>query len=119
MLELIQTPAIVQSIRTLVDGGCKLDIVTNELNPTEMASLFGLKNKMGWMLFKEDAIQGKEVEDLGDSKMESFDKKSPSQRMHDRMFVCYKATHSETSGFRQWYERELDRLGSQYLDKAK
>lgn len=114
---LFQTPAIVQSIRTLVDGGCKLDIVTRELNPTEMASLFALKNKEGWLLFKEHEIQPSDVEKIPDQPIEEFEKKSPSQRLHDRMFVYYKSSHKDTKNFRDWYSNALDQIGQEYLNK--
>lgn len=119
MTKLFQTPAIVQSVRTMVDGGCKLDIVTQELSPDEMATLFSLKNAQGWMLFKTDPISEQEVQKIPDEPMEKFEKKSPSQRFHDRLFVYYKSTHADTKKFREFYVNALETLGQQYLDKIK
>lgn len=114
---MFQVPSIIQSIRTLVDGGCKLDIVTRELSPDEMTMLFGLKNKEGWLLFKDNPIVESEVANIPDEPMDEFDKKSPSQRLRDRMFVFYKKTHKDTKEFKTWYANTLDAIGNQYLDK--
>lgn len=119
MPNLFQTPAIVQSIRTLVDGGCKLDIVTRELLPNEMTELFSLKNCEGWLLFKSDPINLNEIKEIPEEPLEKFQKKSPSQRLHDRLFVYYKATHQDTKKFNDFYINVLESLGQQYLDKIK
>jgi hypothetical protein len=116
MSNLFQVPSIIQSIRTLVDGGCKLDIVTRELEPSEMTELFNLKNKEGWLLFKENAIQPKEVADLPEE-VNEFETKSPSKRLYDRMFVYFKATHKDSNGFNEWRNKQLDAFGQQYLDR--
>jgi len=116
---MFQVPSIVQSIRTLVDGGCKLDIVTRELKPSEMTELFELKNKEGWLLFKEDVIQEKDVDSIPDEPLEKFEKKSPSQRLHDRMWVYYKNTHKDTKNFKAWYSSALESIGNEYLNKLK
>jgi len=116
---MFQVPSIVQSIRTLVDGGCKLDIVTRELKPSEMTELFELKNKEGWLLFKEDIIQEKDVDSIPDEPLEKFEKKSPSQRLHDRMYVYYKNTHKDTKNFKVWYSSALESIGNEYLNKLK
>lgn len=116
-MPLFQTPAIIQSVRTMVDGGNKLDVVTRELAPEEMTELFRLKNKEGWLLFKENAIEMEDIQNLPDEPLEKFDKKSPSERLRDRMFVYYKKTHKDTSGFNLWYDQSLDKIGSSYLEK--
>lgn len=116
---MFQTPSIVNSVKTMVDGGCKLDITTRELSPTEMTELFQLKGQEGWLLFKANPIKEDDLKDLPDEPLEKFEKKSPSQRFHDRLFVYFKATHQDTKKFREWYINTLETLGQQYLDKLK
>jgi len=114
---MFQVPSIVNTIKTLVDGGCKLDITTRELKPSEMTELFQLKNKEGWLLFKENEIKEKDLDNIPEAINDEFDKKTPSQRFRDRLFVYYKQTHNDTKGFNDWYISTLDTLGQQYLDK--
>lgn len=116
---MFQVPSIIQSVRTLVDGGCKLDVITRELSPDEMAILFQLKGNEGWLLFKSDEIKEKDLENIPDEPLEKFEKKSPSQRFYDRLYVYYKATHDDTKKFRDWYINTLETLGQHYLDKIK
>jgi len=114
---MFQVPSAIQSIRTLVDGGNKLDIVTRELSPEEMTKLFELKGKEGWFLFKENPIIENDIQALPDEPIDEFDKISPGQRLRNRMFVYYKKSHKDTKGFNLWYSQSLDALGQQYLDK--
>jgi hypothetical protein len=51
----MQIEAIVQGIRTMVDGGYRVTLDVNELNPTQAAELFYLKGKYTYLTIKEDA----------------------------------------------------------------
>lgn len=113
---LFQTPAAISSVRTLVDGGCKLDVITRELAPDEMTELFKLKGKEGWMLFRENEIKDEDVKNLPDIKDE-FDKKTPSQRLRDRLFVYFNKNYDNKNNFSEWYNNELNTIGLKYLDK--
>jgi hypothetical protein len=113
---MFQVPSSIQSVRTLVDGGNKLDIITRELNPEEMTELFKLKGKEGWFLFKENIINNDDIAELPDVRIEKSDK-TPSQRLRDRMFVYYNKTHSDRENFNNWYIEQLEKIGLSYLDK--
>lgn len=90
-MNLFQTPATIQSVRTLVDGGNKLDIITRELNPEEMTELFRLKGKEGWFVFKENAVEMEDIQNLPDVKVEKADK-SPSERLRAVLYLLWKQT---------------------------
>lgn len=109
-------PAIVEKVETMSDGGCKLRVATQQLNPEAMSKLFELKGKVGYFLYSiADTINTDEIptEPVPDMKGE----KSPSARLKARMFVYYKAKHTDTSGFNLWYANALDEVGNKYLDK--
>ena len=114
---MFQVPSVINSVKTLVDGGNKLSITTRELKPDEMTKLFELKGNEGWLLFKGKPIKENDLEKIPDIPVDEFDKKSPSQRLRDRMYIYYKKTHNDVKDFRQWYANALDTLGQQYLDK--
>lgn len=116
-MKLFQTPAAIMSVRTLVDGGNKLDIVTRELKPEEMTELFRLKGKEGWLLFKENEVETEDIKDLPDVKVDK-DEISPTKRLRNRMFVYYKKTRKDTSGFQSWFDESINKIGLGYLEKA-
>jgi hypothetical protein len=108
MKQLFQTPATIQSVRTLVDGGNKLDIITRELSPEEMTELFKLKGKEGWCLFKENAINIEEVKDLPDVKLDKGEK-SKSQRLKAVLYRLWENTNrSKTS--EEFYNEYMEKL---------
>jgi hypothetical protein len=104
---LFQVPATIQSVRTLVDGGTKLDVITNELNPTELAQLFSLKSKFGWFVFKENTIN---IEDLNlpDVKIDKGEK-TPSQRLKSVLYVLWKQSDQKKTPD-EFYKYYMDKI---------
>lgn len=111
---MFQTPATIQSVRTLVDGGNKLDIITRELNPEEMTELFKLKGKEGWFLFKENLIKEEDIK-LPDIKVEKSDK-TPSQRLRAVLYRLWENT-SQTKTADEFYKDYIDRLINSIKEK--
>lgn len=114
-MNLFQVPSIIQSIRTLVDGGCKLDIVTRELSPSEMTELFSLKNKEGWLLFKENEVVSDDIKNLPDIKDE-FDKKTPSQRQRNIIYKIWELTDRKKD-FSDFYLSYMEKINNWLKEK--
>lgn len=98
------TNTILDGFRSLKDGSMKITLVTRELSPEQLALLTLNLNK---------EILSVEVPD------ELGDRKSPSQRLRDRMAVYYKETYPNLKSFNTWYQDTLDQIGQTYLDKLK
>ena len=81
--EIFQVDAAINSVRTLVDRGVKLDVVTRELSPEDYAKLFSLKGKEGVFLFKETDILPEEVPDIVDVE---FEKKPRTERLNGKLW---------------------------------
>jgi hypothetical protein len=104
---IFQVPASINSVRTLVDGGTKLDVITNELNPEELAQLFSLKSKFGWFVFKENIITPEDL-NLPDVKFEKGDK-TPSQRLRSVIYVMWQQSdQSKTAD--EFYKYYMDKI---------
>lgn len=112
---LFQTPSLIQKIQTLVDGGVKLSVITQELSAEEMAKLFELKGKAGWFLFKENPIKEEEVVDLPEIKPEFVGEKTPSQRLRAVIFVHWENTRP-TKTFEEFYRKEMERIINRYKE---
>lgn len=113
--DLFATPATIQSIRTLVDGGNKLDIVTQELAPDEMTKLFSLKGKLGWLVFSDQSIM---ETDIPDTPVEKFVKdKTPSQRLYNTLYVLWKETTNMKEPFENYYKTQMEVIIGKIKDK--
>lgn len=105
---MFQVPAIIQGVRTLVDGGTKLDVITRELKAEEMTALFELKGLEGWFIFKDNIINVDDIKDLPDVRVEKTDK-SPSERLRAVLYRLWETTNrSKTSD--QFYKDYIDKL---------
>lgn len=113
---MFQTPSTIQSVRTLVDGGTKLDIITQELDPNEMTELFSLKGKLGWFLFKENAIKEEDVKDLSEIKDE-FNKKTPSQIQRGIIYKIWELTTDRKLTFTEFYPIYMEKINNWLKEK--
>lgn len=108
MSKLFQAPSVIEKVQTLVDGGVKLSVTTQELAESEMTQLFKLKGKAGWFLFKDQAIKEQETKDLPEIEPEFKGEKSPSQRLRNIIYVYWKqqGAKGDKDAF---YKRQMNR----------
>lgn len=93
---------ILDGFRSMKDGSMKITLITRELTPMQIAELTTNLNQ---------EIMSVEIpDDIGD-------RKSPSQRLRDRLAVYYKEKYPDRQSFNTWYADVLDQIGSTYLDK--
>lgn len=104
---LFQAPAVIQGVRTLVDGGVKLDVVTQEVSPDEMTKLFSLKGKMGWFLMSPNNIQ---LGDVPKENVKEITGKTPSQRLRAIAFVFWQECTSQQISFEVFYAQEMEKI---------
>ena len=112
---MFQVPSTIQSVRTLVDGVTKLDIITQELNPDEMTELFSLKGKIGWLLFKENVIEPDDLKDLPDVKVDKGEK-TKGQRLRAVIFKLWEKT-SRTKTSEEFYNEYMEKLITSIKEK--
>lgn len=112
---IIQFSTIIDGITAKKGKTLSIKLGTQELTPEEMTKVFEHQGHQIWVAFAETAVTR---EDLDIPEVVSdMDKKTPSQRMRDRMAVYYKETHDTFEGFDEWYKKALDKIGQNYLDK--
>jgi hypothetical protein len=108
-----QTPSTIQSVRTLVDGGVKLDVITQELAPEELSMLFQLKGKLGYFVFSESGVN---PQDIPQEELDvEADEKSASKRLRAVLFVYWKDYTSQKEPFDTFYKRAIE----QEINKVK
>lgn len=103
---MFQVPSIIEKAQTLLDNSVKLSIVTQELNPSEMAELFRLKGKPGWVMFKENPVDETDVpkEPAPEFKTD----KTPSQRLRAALWVYWDANTNKKKDFATFYQEWIE-----------
>jgi len=112
MKQLFQTSSVIESVSTRHDGTLKVVIGTQECSPEQMATLFGLKSKQGWMLFSENEISMSDVPK--ESAPEFKQQKSLSARLYAILFVYWNSCTDKKVDFEKWREvwvnRKIDEI---------
>lgn len=108
-MKTIQTPAIVTSISSKVDGSLRFGTVTPELTPEEKADFMELQNLNLEVTLKPT----EEKTDIKEIKGE-FDGKTPSQRLRNTIYVYWEQKGAKGE-FDKFYLNQMNRL----VDKIK
>ena len=77
--------AIVTRISSMVDGGLSIGLHTKELSAEEKAKIMDFHNQAGWLLFKENEVEEKEIP----TQQAEFGIKTPSQRLRSVLYVLW------------------------------
>jgi len=111
---MLQFSAQIDSVKANNDRTLTIKMDTQELAPDETAHIFSLFQKQLWIALAETTIT---KEDLNIPEVvDDMDKKSPSQRLRDRMFVFFKQQKPD-GDFDSWYKNQLEKIGERYLEK--
>ena len=108
-MNILSFEAQVRKATTQVDGGLKLEIITQELSPQNCTDLFSLKGKHGWIAFKETAITLDDLVDLPEETKEFKNDKTPSQRLRAVLYKKWETTKREKT-FNDFYSNYMERL---------
>lgn len=112
---IIQFSAQIDSAKANNDRTLSLKIDTQELSAEETAHLFNLFQKQIWIALAETTITEQDL-NIPET-VDEMEKKSPSQRLRDRMFVYWKE-NKVSDNFDTWYKTALEKIGEKYLEKV-
>lgn len=110
---LLQIEAVIHSVKTLVDRGLSLTVHTSEMNPEDMAFLFALKGKAGWLLFKPSKIAQEDIATIPEEVKEFKSDRTPSQRLRAVIYRVWEQSGSKET-FLEFYFRHLEKIINQY-----
>lgn len=114
-MSIIQFSGIIDGVQSKKDRTLSIKIGTQELPAEETSKIFEHSGHQLWICLAETQVTREEL-DIPEV-VDDLDKKSPSQRFRDRLYVYYKETKETTEGFDSWYKDTLNTLGQAYLDK--
>lgn len=115
---ILKVPATIEKITTMKDKSLRLQVETQELNPSDKGIVMSMHEQQGVFIFvpQEVEISESDLDDLPNFTMDK-DEKSPGQILRGRMFVYYKEKNKTKDGFFQWYATALEKIGQEYLDR--
>ena len=114
---ILQVPAYITKLETTADGGVKLIVHTQELDPSQGGIIFQLKNKHGYFLFQEKEFSEEDVKGLPDFVPEFKGEKSPSQRLRGVLFRVHEANGGRKEDFDAFYRKQMEVLIEHFKEK--
>jgi hypothetical protein len=111
MKELLQIPATIKYIKTMADKSLRLSVDTQELSKEQKTDIFEMHDIFGWFMFTPIELEN-DIEIPKYEKMEEEDKKTPSQRLRDVLFVLWKQDEDvlkkEYKFFDNYYREKME-----------
>lgn len=107
---------VVEGLRTRQDGSVVFSLASQELDPSQAANLFQLRNTFVKCLLSDSNISPLEEKLVDEEKINGGKKsKSPQQRLRN---VMYRVHEQEgiSQPFEDWYKTEIERLIEQYKE---
>lgn len=109
---------VLQSISSLADRSVKLTIVTQELDSTDAARLFEMRNKFIKYLFSDSNIDPASEALLNDLHLQDTRKvKSPSQRLRAVLYLLNKQTGGTEENFDTYYQQHMEEIINHFKAK--
>lgn len=108
----LKVPAEISRVQTMADGGLRLFVDTQEINPDDKGLVMSLHKKIGWFLFAEQELKQEDTLDLPEIKVEKGEK-TPGQRLRAVLFLLWnkkKTTESFDSYYRDYINRVIEKL---------
>lgn len=108
---MILLAANLEAISTLKDGTIKLVFETQEITPAKAGELFSLRNKLGFLCFKEEQFTDNEMEIITKLKADDFEgNKTPSQRMRNVLYRLWEQSNEGYTDFNLFYQFRMNQL---------
>lgn len=116
MLQGILIPIIVEGIKSLKDGSISLNISTQELAPSKVGDLFGLRNKVCFAYFSERQIEDNEKKVI-DSLDPELKGKTAGQRLRGTLYRLWEQENEGYKDSESFYKYKMEQIISHYKSK--
>ena len=114
----ILIPCVVNKFTTLQDNTVRITIDTNELAPSDLSSLFALRNQFVTAYLKPNGVP-QEIKDEIDKTDVSIDEtgKSPSKRLRNVLFRYWEQDNKGYKDFELYYIFMMGQIIEAYKNK--
>jgi hypothetical protein len=110
------TPAIIEGISPLKDGGMSIRLHTNEMDDAEKSEVIKHYQKFGWMAFSE---QEDSLEIPDEVIRRDTGGKTPSQRLRAVLHVLYQQSGRIDITFEQYYSLQMEKFINRVKEELK
>jgi len=111
---MLKVPSQIVKVETMTDGGMKVVVHTQELQPADKAELMDLHNKIGHFVF---SVTGITQEDIPTEAVEFEGQKSLSERLHNVLFRLHEKQGGKPEDFPTYRARVMEKLIATYKAK--
>lgn len=117
-MKTFQLPSVLESYRSLKDGGLKISFETGELTPEQVANIQYSFNKAGFLAFSPDPFATHELEEIDKLKVEFSDTgKPPSQRLRAVLYRLFEQKPEGYKTFNDFYNSKMETLIEHFKGK--
>ena len=112
-MKLIILNGILESFRSMKDGGVKIIFETQELTPDMYATISTCLRKYCEILIKEGEVYKEDIETFQNHQFDEFDKrqdKTPSQRMRNVLYILWEQDKEGYDVFKDYYDFKLEKF---------
>ena len=104
----------IEGLRTRNDGSIAVTLASQEMDSSQAANLFQLRNRYVKCLLSDSNISAIEEKLVDETEIQGGKKaKSPGQRLRAVMFRVHEANKNPTD-FEVWYKGEMERIIEEY-----
>ena len=103
---MLRVPAYLTRLSTTQDGSLSLGFNTQEMGLAQQMEAFSYHRKFGHLVFSANAISDSDI-----PKTPARDnRKTPSQRQRNTLFVLWKQTQPANSDFEAYYSSRMEKI---------
>ena len=114
---MITLPAIIESIATRKDKTIRLTIGTQELAPSDAATIFSMAGGYAYVAIKREDFAPWEVKEMDELKADIDTIKSPSQRLRAILYRNWEQNAEGDKDFATYYMAAMEKLCQHYKNK--
>ncbi len=111
-----QTASTIEKVETRRDNTIKLIVSCQEMKPDQEAILMGLRNKVGFFMFKESAFVEADIVDIPEQ-AEFKGEKPMSVRLRSVLYVMWEQKGKPTTTFDEFYRQKMELIINWAKDK--
>lgn len=107
---LLKVPSVIEKVMTMADGGLRLFVDTQELQPEDKGVVMNFHKKQGYFVFSEqyENINVEDIKNLPKIELEEGEK-SPSIRLRAVLYVYWEEKKVGGS-FDSFYKKQMERF---------
>lgn len=107
--ELLQLPALIESVASRADGTWKVTVGTQELADDQALSIVKLNRKIGWFVFKKNPLEQADIVNIPDVVLNFKGEKSPAETQRNVIWRLWEQAGKPGSS-ELYYRQQMEKI---------